>query len=99
MAIAVAAVLAMSGSPPADADDDGDHDRARELHEQGEIQALHDILQVVAERVPGEVVSIDLVRTDHRWIYRIQVVDAAGRRKIVDVDARGATVLRDGSDD
>ena len=28
-------------------DDDGDHDRARDLHERGEIEGLADILSVV----------------------------------------------------
>ena len=97
--MAAMAVIAMGGFRPADADDDGDHDRARELHEQGEIQALQDILRVVSQHVQGEVVAIDLIRADRGWIYRIQIIDAGGRRKILDIDARGATLLRNGTDD
>lgn len=97
--MAAMAVLAMSGFQPADADDDGDHDRARELHEQGVIQALPDILRVVSQHVQGEVVAIDLIRADGGWIYRIQIIDAGGRRKIVDIDARGSTILHNGTDD
>lgn len=91
------AVLALSMPAVVRADDD--HDRARELYEHGEIHALSDILRIVSEHAPGDVVGVDLVRQGDRWIYRFQIVAFDGRRLTLDVDARAATVMRDGAGD
>jgi uncharacterized membrane protein YkoI len=93
------AVLALSMPAVVRADDDHDHDRARELYEHGEIHALSDILRIVGERAPGDVVGVDLVRQGDRWVYRFQIVAFDGRRLILDVDAKAATVMRDGAGD
>ena len=77
--------------------DDGDHDRARELYEHGEIHALDDILGIVEARDPGDVVSVDLLRVGDKWIYRFQIVPSDGHRTTVDVDA-GAGSIISGSD-
>jgi uncharacterized membrane protein YkoI len=79
------------------ADDDNDHDLARDLYEQGEIHRLSDILQIVGEQAPGDVVAVDLIQLDHKWVYRFQIVAADGRRMFVDVDAGAATVIHDGA--
>jgi uncharacterized membrane protein YkoI len=68
-------------------DDDGDHDRARDLYERGEIEGLADIMAIVRAKAPGEIVGVDLIRAGGKWVYRFQVVAADGRRRIVDVDA------------
>jgi uncharacterized membrane protein YkoI len=75
------------------ADGGRDHDRARELHEHGEIRALNEILRAVSERVPGDVVAVELMRSGNQWIYRFQIVDSAGRRTVVDVDAGAGKIL------
>lgn len=64
-----------------------DHDRARELYEHGEIHALREVLRTVGDNVDGDVVGIALVEVSGRWLYRVQVVSADGRRLVVDVDA------------
>ncbi len=69
------------------AEDDTDHDLARDLYEQGKIKALSDILKAVTGNTPGDIVSVDLVRINDQWIYRIQVVTLDGRRVSIDVDA------------
>jgi len=38
----------------ADMDDDGDHDRARDLYERGEIKGLSNILGMVRAQAPGD---------------------------------------------
>ena len=95
----LAAILAAG---PALADDHGhgrgsnddDHDLARELYEHGDIKPLADVLAAVAQRVPGDVVAIDLLQDqDDHWIYVVQVVTADGRRVIVDVDAASAAIV------
>jgi len=79
-------------------DDDDDHDRARDLHERGEIEGLADIMAIVRAKAPGEIVAVDLIRAGDKWIYRFQVVAADGRRRIVDVDAGAGGVLRSEGD-
>jgi uncharacterized membrane protein YkoI len=68
-------------------DHDHDHDLARGLFEHGEIRALHDVLRVLHQQHPGEVVAVDLVKAGDKWVYRFQIIAPDGRRTIVDVDA------------
>lgn len=85
-------VLAMPSAVRAQ-DDDGDHDRARDLYERGEIEGLADIMAVVRAKAPGEIVAVDLIQAGGKWVYRFQVIAADGRRRIVDVDAEAGGVL------
>ena len=78
----------------ADMDDDGDHDRARDLYERGEIEGLAKILDVVHAAAPGDIVAVDFIRVGSRWIYRFQIVAADGRRRVVDVDAGAGVLMR-----
>ncbi|MBN9548693.1 MAG: hypothetical protein J0H31_07385 [Alphaproteobacteria bacterium] len=92
-ALGVAALVLVAPSAVWAQDDDGDHDRARDLYERGEIEGLADIMAVVRAKAPGEIVAVDLIRAGGKWIYRFQVVAADGMRRIVDVDAGGGGVL------
>ncbi|PWJ84354.1 putative membrane protein YkoI [Mesorhizobium loti] len=92
-------VLAQPLCARADEDDDGDHDRARDLYEHGEIRGLSNILDIVRAQAPGDIVAVDLIRQANKWVYRFQVVDADGRRKTVDVDAGAGVIMRDGEGD
>jgi uncharacterized membrane protein YkoI len=83
----------------AEVDDDGDHDRARDLYERGEIRGLSDILDIVRAQAPGDIVAVDLVQRGDKWVYRLQIVAADGHRKIVDVDAGAGVIMRDGRGD
>jgi uncharacterized membrane protein YkoI len=94
-ALALAAPVIATAVFAQAADDDDDHDLARDLHEGGEIRALSEILRKVGEQVPGEIVAVNLVRMGERWVYRVQVVTTDGRRAIVDVDAGKGTVFDD----
>lgn len=92
--LAVALIgVALATASPVRADDDDDHDLARELYEHGEILSLPEILKLVAERIPGQVIAIDLVRDGERWIYRLQIVTSDGRRLRIDVDAARASLI------
>jgi len=87
-------VLARPLAARAEVDDDGDHDRARDLYERGEIKGLSNILGVVRAAAPGDIVAVDFIRIGERWVYRFQVVAADGRRRIVDVDAGAGVLMR-----
>lgn len=92
-------VLAQPLAARADEDDDGDHDRARDLYEHGEIKGLSNILDIVRAQAPGDIVAVDLIRRANKWVYRFQVVGADGRRKTVDVDAGAGVIMREGEGD
>ncbi len=92
-------VLAMPLAARADEDDDGDHDRARDLYEHGEIRGLASILDIVRAKAPGDIVAVDLIRASDRWVYRFQIVASDGRRRIVDVDAGAGVVMHREGDD
>jgi uncharacterized membrane protein YkoI len=77
-------------------EDDGDHDRARDLYEHGEIKDLAYILDVVRAKAPGDIVAVDLIRLGSRWVYRFQIVASDGRRRIVEVDAGAGVLMRRG---
>lgn len=83
----------------ADVDDDGDHDRARDLYERGEIKGLSSILDLVHSAAPGDIVAVDFIRIADRWVYRFQIVVADGHRRIVDVDAGAGVLMRSGGGD
>lgn len=95
LAAAALAGVVLAAPVMARADDDDDHDLARDLYEHGKIHALADILRIVGRQAPGEVVSVDLVQAGDKWVYRVQVVAANGRRTIVDVDAGKGALMRD----
>lgn len=92
-------VLTQPLTARADEDDDGDHDRARDLYEHGEIKGLSNILDIVRAQAPGDIVAVDLIRKANKWVYRFQVVGADGRRKTVDVDAGAGVIMREGEGD
>ncbi|PTE06979.1 PepSY domain-containing protein [Mesorhizobium helmanticense] len=92
-------VLVQPVAARADEDDDGDHDRARDLYEHGQIRGLSSILDIVRAQAPGDIVAVDLIRKANKWVYRFQVVGADGRRKTVDVDAGAGVIMREGEKD
>ena len=96
----VAVLLAIGGSPVGRVDD-GDHDRARQAMEAGEVLPLPKILQAVERDHPGRVLGVELERHRQRWIYEIKMLRNDGRLLKLKVDAREATILavkgRDGS--
>ncbi|UVK42775.1 PepSY domain-containing protein [Mesorhizobium sp. AR07] len=87
-------VVAWPLAARAEVDDDGDHDRARDLYDRGEIKGLSNILGVVRAEAPGDIVAVDFIRIGNRWVYRFQIVAADGRRRIVDVDAGTGVLMR-----
>jgi uncharacterized membrane protein YkoI len=82
-------VLAVCGEAPAVA---RDNDEARRAVEAGEIRPLADILNIVRDKLPGQVVGVKLEQDQGAWVYEFRVVDAKGRLFEVYVDARSGGI-------
>jgi uncharacterized membrane protein YkoI len=77
----------------ADGDTDGDHDRARELVEHGDIRSLPDIVHDLRGKVPGDIVDVYLGQRGDRWVYEFMIVTSDGRRLQVGVDAASMQIV------
>lgn len=89
----VVALLAVLPAHHALADKD-DHIEARELLQRGEIVPLARILDVVQQRVPGDVIEVELEREDGLWEYKVKVLTPTGRVRKLYLDARNGAVLK-----
>ncbi|MBF0143004.1 MAG: PepSY domain-containing protein, partial [Magnetococcales bacterium] len=59
--------------------DDGDHLRARRLHQQGAIRPLKEIVALARKLRPGELLEAELHESRGRVIYEIELLDEDGR--------------------
>ncbi|WP_345799252.1 PepSY domain-containing protein [Ramlibacter sp. H39-3-26] len=80
-------------STPAHARDEGDHDRARQAVEAGQILPLRTLLERLEREQPGQVMEVDLEREDGQWLYEIKLLQAGGQLVEFKVDAKSARVL------
>ncbi|MBK7613814.1 MAG: PepSY domain-containing protein [Vitreoscilla sp.] len=89
------ALLAATAGPARarDGRDVHDHDRARQALQAGEVLPLKAILARVEKAHPGQVMEVELERSEGRWIYEIKLLRAGGALTKLKVDARDATVL------
>lgn len=93
--LALAIALGAFFAAPAALADDDDHIEARRLLQRGEILPLNHILQVVQQRVPGDVIEVELDRSSKRgWEYEIKVLTATGRVLEVDVNAHTGEIRK-----
>jgi uncharacterized membrane protein YkoI len=94
------AVTTGAGAPAAALDRDSDQERVRRAFENGEILPITDILAIVAPRLPGEVVEVELDVRRYDIYYEVEVFTPTGRGTDIVVNARtGAVVERDRDDD
>ena len=63
-------------------------DCARDAFKTGEIRPLSEVLAAVKDKVPGEVVKVELEREDGEWVYEVKVLTPNGRRKEVEINAK-----------
>lgn len=93
LAICLLSALAMFAAG-ARADDGHDHDVARRAVERGEIKPLAEILQMVRDKLPGEVAGVKIERKGGRLMYEFRIVGAQGRLLEVYVDAATGEIGR-----
>lgn len=98
-ACAALAGLATSSASAQEGGAEPDHELAREALQRKEILPLDAVLRAIRDRVPGDIVEIELEREQGRWIYEVEIIDQAGRMRDVLVDARNAEILGTEDDD
>ncbi len=79
-----------------------EHERAEEVYKgtrAGEFLTLVQILSVVADDIPGEVIETKFERIGNVPAYEIYFLDAQGRRQELLVDARTGAILKDDGDE
>lgn len=86
-------VLILAVALPIHAADSGDHDRARQALEAGEILPLKTVLERVGREVPGQVMEVELERKHDRWIYEIKLLRPGGSLVKLLVNASDATII------
>ncbi len=73
---------------------DRDHDKLRNAVERGEIKPLATILEIVRDKLPGEIAAVEAERKKGRWIYEFRTIDANGGLFEVYVDAQSAEIVK-----
>ncbi|WP_303979959.1 PepSY domain-containing protein [Dongia mobilis] len=87
-------VLAQGATPaPAPEEEEDDQETARRALENKEILPLSTVLARIEENFTGDVVEIELERKRGAWVYEIEIIDADGRVRDIDVDARSGDVI------
>lgn len=69
-------------------------DCALDAFKGGEIRPLAEVLAVVRDAVPGEIVKIELDREKGEWIYEVKVLTPKGRRREVDINAKTLVIKK-----
>lgn len=72
------------------------HDEALAAVRRGAIRPLAEIEAAVRERLPGEIIEVEIERQGGRYVYEFKILDAAGRRREVHVDAATGAILERG---
>lgn len=60
----------------------------------GEIRPLTDVLAVAREKLPGEVIKVELDRDDGVWVYEIKVLTESGKRREIEINAQTLAVIK-----
>jgi uncharacterized membrane protein YkoI len=87
----VIAALALTPAANAEA---RKQEEVRRAVERGEIRSLADALGAMREKVPGQVVGVEIEHENGGWRYEFCVVDSKGRVFEVYVDARTSEIGR-----
>ena len=70
-----------------------EHDAIRAALQRGEVLPLARILAIAQEKVPGDVIEVELESKRAALVYEIKVLTQSGRVREVKIDARTGSVL------
>ena len=68
------------------------HDAVREAVKRGEVLPLPQVLDIAEQRLPGEVLEVELEHERGRLIYEIKVLTESGQIRKIKIDARSGDV-------
>ena len=69
-------------------------DCALQALKSGEIRPLTDVLAVARDKLPGEVIKVELDRDDGVWVYEIKVLTDSGKRREIEINAQTLAVIK-----
>lgn len=93
LVMALAAMLSSQAGESGNSANPGDHDRARQALEAGEILPLKTVLEKLARDTPGQVMEVELERRGERWVYEIKLLRPGGALSKLLIDARDGTTI------
>ncbi len=76
------------------ASDKGDHERALQAVQSGQVLPLAKVLALVETAHPGQVLEVELEHEKQQWQYEIKLLQPDGRLMKLQVDARTGEVLK-----
>lgn len=76
-----------------------DHERVRQLMEEGRILPLEQILDQARSRHAGQLLEAELERDDKRYVYEIEIVDREGVVWDLEFDAATGKLIEEKRDD
>jgi hypothetical protein len=71
----------------------GDHDRARDALEAGEILPLRTIIEKLERDYPGQIIEVELDHEHDQWVYEITLLRDNGALVKLKLDAGDGTLL------
>lgn len=90
---ALLAVSALGWHGGAGASDKGDHERARQAVQSGQVMPLSKVLANIERDHPGQVLEVELESRDRQWQYEIKLLKPDGRLSKLKIDARTGALL------
>ena len=90
---ALLAVSALGWHGGAGASDKGDHERARQAVQSGQVMPLSKVLSNIERDHPGQVLEVELESRDRQWQYEIKLLKPDGRLSKLKIDARTGALL------
>lgn len=71
-----------------------EHEEIRAALQRGEVLPLARILAIAQEKVPGDVLEVELESKRGALVYEVKVLAQSGRVREIKIDARNGTVLK-----
>ncbi|OYD82213.1 PepSY domain-containing protein [Azospirillum brasilense] len=91
---ALLSLILLGAALPVGADDDRDHERAREAFRSGRAMPLEAILARAQADFPGDILDVEFEDEDGRIVYEIKTITAEGRVLKLKYDAATGDLLR-----
>lgn len=71
-----------------------EQDCALQALKSGEIRPLTEVLAVARDKLPGEIIKVELDRDDGVWVYEIKVLTDSGKRREIEINAQTLAVIK-----